>query len=148
MPTTMLSEHFTLAEFTYSQTASREGIDNTPTPEAMTNLERLADVMELIREICGSHPVTVTSGYRSPELNAATGGSSTSAHMVGLGCDFIIPAFGTPLDVCKAIEPHLAELGIDQCIWEYADWIHVGLCTGTPRCQCLTISNSGTSEGF
>ena len=31
MPTTMLSEHFSLAEFTYSQTASREGLDNTPT---------------------------------------------------------------------------------------------------------------------
>ena len=35
MPTEQLSPHFTLAEFTYSQTASRMGLDNTPTPEAL-----------------------------------------------------------------------------------------------------------------
>ena len=79
MPTVQLSPHFTLAEFTYSQTASRQGLDNTPTPEARAHLDRLAYVMEEVRSICDSYPVQITSGYRSPAVNAACGGSSTSA---------------------------------------------------------------------
>jgi hypothetical protein len=150
MPTTQLSPHFTLQEFTYSETASRQGLDNTPTPEAYINLQRTAEVMEEVRRICGSNAVTITSGYRSPEVNAATGGSSTSAHMSGLAADFIIPGYGDPYDVCKAIEPYLSTLDVDQLIWEYGDWVHLGLCplTDEPRCQCLTINNSGTTEGI
>jgi zinc D-Ala-D-Ala carboxypeptidase len=150
MPTTMLSEHFTLAEFTYSETASRQGLDNTPTPEIVENLELLADIMELVRTLCGDNPVTITSGYRSPSVNAAIGGSSTSAHMSGLACDFIIPLFGEPYDVCKIIEPLMDDWAIDQLIWEYGDWVHLGLCAppAEPRCQCLTIDDAGTREGF
>jgi zinc D-Ala-D-Ala carboxypeptidase len=148
MPTVMLSDHFSLQEFLYSETASRQGLNNTPTPEVLANLKQLADIMEQVRSICGDNPVTITSGYRSPEVNAACGGSSTSAHMSGLAADFIIPGFGDPLDVCKAIEPYMETLLIDQVIHEYGDWIHLGLCDGEPRCQCLTITNSGTVEGF
>ena len=150
MPTQQLSPHFTLIEFTYSQTASRMGLDNTPTTEAYVHLQRLADTMEKVRALCGSNPVTITSGYRSPAVNAAVGGSSTSAHMSGLACDFIIPLAGSALDVCRDLEPHMKELGIDQLIHEYGDWVHLGLVSqgADPRCQCLTISNSGTTEGF
>ena len=148
MPTEMLSEHFSLAEFTYSQTASRAGISNTPTPEAHEHLRRLAGIMEEVRELCGGEPVTITSGYRNAEVNALVGGAVNSAHITGLACDFIVPACGTPLEVCQILEPYLDTLGIDQLIHEYGDWIHLGLTTGDPRCQCLTISNSGTTEGF
>jgi zinc D-Ala-D-Ala carboxypeptidase len=148
MPTIMLSPHFTLQEFTYSQTAAREGIPNQPDEAAMENLHRTADVMEKVRSICGDFPVTITSGYRGPQLNAAIGGSSTSAHMFGLAADFIIPGAGDPHAVCKLIEPHMAELGIDQLIWEYEDWVHLGLSSGPPRCQALTINNYGTSTGI
>jgi hypothetical protein len=149
MPTVMLSDHFSYQEMTYSETASREGLSNKPDKAALTNLQRLAEVMEKVRAICGDFPVTITSGYRSPEVNAATGGSSTSAHMYGLACDFIIPGFGDPLDVCQAIEPRMDELEIDQLINEYPEdgWIHLGLSEGEPRCQCLTITNGGTTEG-
>lgn len=150
MPTLKLSPHFTLAEFTYSQTASRMGLDNTPTPEAYKNLELLAGVMEEVRRICGNLPVMITSGYRSPEVNAACGGSTTSAHMSGLAADFHIPEFGTPYDVCKALEAYMEVLSIDQLIWEYGDWVHLGMCVSpyVPRYECLTISNSGTTTGF
>lgn len=148
MPTIKLSEHFTLQEMTYSQTAAREGLNNTPDLKALSNLKLLAGVMEEVRKICGDNPVTVTSGYRSPEVNAATGGSSTSAHMSGLACDFIIPGFDDPLEICRAIEPYMETLKIDQLIHEYNDWVHLGLTEGEPRNQCLTINNSGTSEGF
>ena len=150
MPTVMLSPHFTLQEFTYSETASRMGLDNTPTLEAYINLQRLADTMERVRSICGDNAVTITSGYRAPEVNTACGGSSNSAHMYGLAADFIIPGFGDPYDVCKAIEIYLEPLAVDQLIWEYGDWVHLGLCAypTEPRCQCLTINNSGTTEGI
>jgi hypothetical protein len=149
----MLSENFSLQELTYSETASREGLSNRPDAEALANLKRLADVLEKIRSLCGDNPVTITSGYRSPEVNAAVGGSASSAHMYGLAADLIIPGYGDPIDVCLAIEPHIAEWQIDQTINEYPPdgWIHVGLSEppDAARCQCLTISTSGTTtEGF
>jgi hypothetical protein len=33
-------------------------------------------------------------------------------------------------------------------LWEYGDWIHLGLTDGEPRHQCLTIDETGTHEGF
>jgi zinc D-Ala-D-Ala carboxypeptidase len=149
MPTIMLSPHFSYQELTYSETASREGLSNRPDAAALENLRRLALVLEEVRHICGDNPVTITSGYRAPEVNAACGGSSTSAHMAGLAADFIIPGFGDPIDVCIAIEPYIDVLRVDQLINEYPQdgWIHLGLSEGEPRCQCLTITNAGTTEG-
>jgi hypothetical protein len=42
----MLSEIFTLDEFVFSQTAARLGIDNSPSPEIVANLRRLAQALE------------------------------------------------------------------------------------------------------
>lgn len=150
MTTTQLSPHFTLQEFTISTTASQCGIDNSPTPEAMINLEQLAMVMEEVRKICGGYPVHITSGYRCPELNTACGGASDSAHMSGMACDFIVPDYGEPLDVCLAIEPYMAVLGIDQLIHEYNDWTHLAIAVPVEaaRCETLTINNQGTASGF
>lgn len=146
-----LSPHFTLAEFTASNTATAQGIDNTPDEIIVDRLIDLADMMEKIRTICGSNPVTITSGYRCPELNSAIGGASNSAHLYGCACDFVIPAFGSVLDVCHAIEPHLALLGVDQLIYENASWIHIGRAippSTMPRLQCLTIDARGTRAGI
>jgi len=141
--------HFTLEEFLISDTANQIGVSNYPTWEITRNLEKLALTMELIRSGLGDNPVTVYSGYRSPPVNSAVGGATNSAHLYGLACDFVIPDFGNPLDVCLAIEPHMAFLQIDQLIYEI-DWIHLGLAIdGEPRHQCLTITaNGNTYEGF
>src|SRR4029077_792637 len=150
MPTAMLSEHFSYAELIYSQTASRMGLSNEPDTASYNNLKLLCQVLEEVRRICNSHPVLITSGYRSPEVNAACGGSSTTAPLSGLAAGFHIPEFGDPLTVCQTLEPYIDTLGVDQLIWEYGDWVHLGLCNppATPRCQCLTIDNSGTKTGF
>jgi len=149
MPTVMLSPHFTLDEMTASQTAAREGIPNQPDQVAMGNLVRLTnECMEKIRTILGAKPIIISSGYRGPELNKAIGGSTTSAHMVGLAADFTCPGYGTPLDICHALMPHLNELHIDQLIYEYDSWVHVGMSQGTPRHQTLTINNNGTQSGI
>jgi zinc D-Ala-D-Ala carboxypeptidase len=146
----MLSPHFTLREFTYSQTASRAGIKNIPTLEAFFRIKRTAFVMEMVRACCDDNPVTVTSGYRSPEVNALVNGAENSAHLSGLACDFMIPCYGEPLDVCHAIQPYMRLLKIDQLIHEYGDWVHLGLVPhgSTPRYQCLTIDENGTRDGF
>jgi zinc D-Ala-D-Ala carboxypeptidase len=147
---TQLTPHFTLEEFTDSQTAARKGIPNVPpmgSPER-ANLQRTAEVMETVRIILGNHPILVSSGYRSPAVNAAVGGSKSSAHMSGLAVDFSCPSFGTPLQICKRLEPAMRELGIDQLIHEYETWVHLGLTGGAPRHQALTIDNKGTRSGF
>ena len=120
-----LSPHFTLAELTASTLADRRGIVNAPGPDAVANLRRLAATLEQVREVLG-HPVVVTSGYRSPELNKAIGGSSDSAHMFGRAADFKCPGFGTPLDVCREIVA--AGIRFDQLIHEGA-WVHLGIPT-------------------
>ena len=148
MPATMLTPHFTLEEFIVSQTAARLGLDNTPTDHERNNIQRTAETMEEVRAILGNHPVLISSGYRSPPVNAACGGSSTSAHMSGLAVDFTVPGFGSPLDICRALAPHMADLGIDQMIHEFEGWVHLGLSSGPPRQMALTINNSGTQTGF
>ena len=126
----MLSTHFSLAEFTVTQV---RGIDNTPSPKIVEALQETAGHMELIRSYL-DHPIIVTSGYRSPEVNRRVGGSSTSAHMRGRACDFICPRFGTPLQVAQAIAKSDIRLG--QLIDE-GHWVHCSF-EGPWRKQLLT----------
>jgi hypothetical protein len=143
-----LSPHFTLEEMLYSDTAIAEGIDNSPDAQSMQNLSRVAQVMEQIRHFLGGHSVIISSGYRCPELNAAIGGATSSAHLYGLACDFTIPGFGTPEQICKRLTIGIEHLGIDQLIWEYDSWVHMGLSSGDPRYMALTINDNGTETGF
>lgn len=147
---TLLTPHFTLEEFTDSQTAARAGINNVPSPASRerANLLRTAEVMEKVRALLGDKPVLISSGYRGPKVNAAVGGSKSSAHMSGLAVDFSCPGFGTPRAICHKLHPHMKELGIDQLIHEFNSWVHLGLNDGTPRHMALTIDNKGTRNGF
>jgi hypothetical protein len=147
---TQLTPHFTLEEFTDSQTAARKGIHNVPGAgsQERKNLQRTAETMEEVRTILGDKPILISSGYRSPAVNAAVGGSTSSAHMSGLAVDFSCPGFGTPLAICKALRPHLKALGVDQLIHEYDTWVHLGLTSGAPRHMAMTIDNRGTRTGF
>lgn len=148
-----LSEHFSLEELTITQ--HRE-IDNSPTPEIVVRLSVLAtSFLEPIRAKWGR--LMVTSGYRSPALNAAIGGSSkTSAHMLGCAADLI--PLDKPPDV--DLETHIASmvlwlrdqsgLQFDQAISEINAvghrWLHVGIAVAhPPRRQCLTMHPDPTT---
>jgi hypothetical protein len=137
-----LSPHFTLEEMTASQEAARRGIDNTPSEQIVANLRIMCEKLEAVREFLG-HPMIVSSGYRCPELNAAIGGAPTSAHMTGFAVDFICPAFGLPVDVCRALEK--SGLQYDQLIHEYARWTHLSF-DPQQRRESLTIFKS--SQGY
>jgi hypothetical protein len=130
-----LSPNFSLSDLVRSETAEERGIDNTPPPEIVENLRRLAAGLEKVRALLGSPP-EISSGYRCAALNEAVGGSSTSQHMQGLAVDFECPAFGTPLEIADAIAR--SGLVFDQCILEYGRWVHLSF-SDAPRRRLLTI---------
>src|SRR5437879_12771685 len=101
-----------LSQLTASETAIRKGIANDPTPEQIANLVDLAATLEQVQRLVG--PIHINSAFRSPRLNSAIGGSPTSAHLDGYAADLVAPGFGTPKEVCEAIQ----SLGIsyDQLI--------------------------------
>ena len=86
-----LSEHFTLGEFTKSN--SHPEVYNVPSHEAIQNLKRLCTWLEVLRERyndkygVGEEPIRINSGYRSPQLNRAIGGAVNSNHLTGCAVD-------------------------------------------------------------
>lgn len=123
-----LSPNFALSEFTKSQTASRRLIDNTPGRQEVDALRLLCvKVLEPVRAHF-ERPVVISSGYRSPALNRAIGGSRTSQHCKGEAADFEIPGIS---NVVVARWMH-AYLNYDQLILEFytpgqpnSGWVHV-----------------------
>ena len=135
-----LSANFSLEELTKSQTATRKGIDNTPTPEHQDNLKSLCThVLQPIRDHF-DRVVTVSSGYRSPELCTAIGSKITSQHAKGQAADFEI--FGVSnKELADYINEHL---DYDQLILEYwkesdpnSGWVHCSYTNGNNRKQYL-----------
>ena len=66
-----LSPHFTLEELTHSEVAARNGWDNSPTQEEISNLQRLAYLLEKVKEAVDNKPVMINSGFRSKQVNDA-----------------------------------------------------------------------------
>ena len=116
--------NFWLSEFLHSETATRKGIDNTPTMIALANLETVTGPgLQRIRDILGV-PIVISSGYRSPALNRTIGGSKTSAHMHGLAVDFTAAEYGSPLTIVRRLVEHANLVRADQIIQE-GRWVHV-----------------------
>lgn len=144
-----LSQHFTLDELTVSETAARRGIDNTPPEAVLANLRETARCMEEVRAILGAKPILVTSGYRSPALNAAIGAKDSSAHVLGWAVDFTCPGYGTPLEVARRIAEWAPQINLkyDQLIHEFRRWVHVSF-NPQARSMLLTIDDRGTRRGL
>jgi hypothetical protein len=142
-----LSEHLTLAEVTKSQTATRLGIDNSPTIAHLESLRSVANnIFEPIRNHFGV-PIAVTSGYRSKALNDAIKGSRRSQHCHGQAIDIDADVYGriTNGEIFDYVKNHL---DFDQLIWEFGndphdtnanpDWVHVSYVgDGTNRGEIL-----------
>ena len=130
-----LSEHFTLEEATFSDTAVRQGINNQPDAKQLENMKTAAQGMEKVRALLGKG-IHVNSWLRLPEVNVAVGGSKISSHMDGWAIDFTCAGFGDPLAVCKAIEA--SGIKFDQMIHEYGRWTHISFAPEM-RQQAMTI---------
>ena len=132
-----LSKNFTLSEITKSNTAKRLGIENAPNQKHLNNMQILIrDLIQPMRDALG--PIRVSSGYRSPALNRAIGGSNKSQHCKGQAVDI---QFFKKGEMCnKEIYDWVLKEGIefDQMIneFDYA-WIHISLKDKGNRKQVL-----------
>jgi len=137
-----LSNNFTLTEFEKSQTAIRQGLDNTMPEEHVDNATALCEnVLQKVREHFG--PTTINSGYRGESLNKAVGGSSKSQHCKGQAADIEVPGVAN-YNVAKWIEKNT---DFDQVILEFytlgipdSGWVHVTYNTAGNRKKSLTAS--------
>lgn len=127
--------NFSRSELESSDTAARLRIPNTCPDALLPNLIRMSWALEAARAIVG--PLRVTSGYRSPGLNASVGSKASSAHLAALAAD-VMP-------VRLSLEAAWAALtsdpewmyGIDQLIYESGGNLHIGLAPGSkaPRME-------------
>ena len=147
-----LTENFSLNELTKSQTAERKGIDNTPGTEHQENLKSLCEmILQPIRDHFGQ-VVSVSSGYRSPELCVAIGSSTQSQHAKGEASDFEI--FGiSNKELADYIDQNL---DYDQLILEYwkgedepnSGWVHCSYTNGNNRKQYLRAYKENGSTKY
>ena len=137
-----LTEHFTLSEFVRSDTADRNHIDNTPTPEVIDNLRALClNILEPARVSFGAQ-IYITSGYRCPALNKAVGGKSTSQHLRGEAADLQVRGVDNLRKLYRLIKDH----GVfDQLLYESnrsgVRWIHVSYKSTGNRRQAIDNYN-------
>jgi hypothetical protein len=145
-----LTEHFSLEELTSSETAERNNWDNTPNASEISNLIRLAGMLEQVRSLIGK-PIMINSAFRSKQVNDGVGSKDSSQHRVGCAADIRVPGMN-PDQVCRAIIE--AKLPYDQIIREFYNaetnaggWTHISVPNTkemTPRQQALIIDKSGT----
>lgn len=146
-----LSKNFWLYDYLKSETAERNSeIKNeqfSPSEDVISNLIRVNGLLQRVRDWYGL-PIRVSSGYRSPALNAAVGGAKTSQHLTGMAVDF------EPLDIngreangCdyKKIATWIFDnITFDQMIKEYGtsecpSWLHLSSVVDKNRKQGLEI---------
>lgn len=113
-----LTEHFTLEEMMYSNTALVFNIENRATAQEIHNLYMLCvRVLEPLRKHFGK-PIHINSGFRCKALNEKVGGAPNSYHTKGRAAD--IPWNKAYFDYIKNHLPHT------ELINE-GGWIHVAL---------------------
>ena len=138
---TILTKNFTLEELTH--TDHRE-FSNEPNESETANLQRLAEFLELVKELLGGKPIMVNSAFRSKAVNDAVGSKDSSQHRIGAAADIRVPNM-TPDEVVKAVIA--SDLPFDQVIREFDRWTHISVVshpTDKPRKQALIIDKSGT----
>jgi zinc D-Ala-D-Ala carboxypeptidase len=140
-----LSAHFTMRELTRSDVAVRLGLENIPDADSATALEALCrHVLEPLR-VHIKQPVSINSGFRSPSVNGAVGGASTSQHCRGEAADIEVTGVSN-VDLARMIID--LKLPFDQLILEFykpgdpnSGWVHVShKAGGNNRKEVLTVS--------
>jgi hypothetical protein len=144
----LLSPHFRLVEFTASAAASKHGIDNTPSDEAVENLRALClHTLEPLRNALGQ-PIVITSGYRCRDLNVLlVNHAQKSQHINGQAADFYVDWKGPDDErpshrerLIKAFRQIILDehIHFDQCII-YPSFIHVSYVrSGIPNRRRMT----------
>ena len=148
-----MTPHFSLDEFTASDTAARLNIDNRIPDELRENALKTLQMMERIRFHIDA-PITITSGYRCEALNRAVGSKPTSDHTLAFAVDFKAPKAGKPYDIAKDLAGVIDVIGIGQLILEFATssnggWVHVSLDRPDKAInRIITIDKTGVRAGI
>lgn len=138
-----ISEHFTIEELTFSATATRLNIDNTPTAEHIENLTQLAvNILEPLYKLF-PQSLRITSCYRSRELNRAIGGAVNSQHCWGqaVDCSCRIISIEEFYQWFKS-----QKLPVDQVIQEFDRWVHVSYSPKNRRQFLRAIKENGFTK--
>ena len=122
-----MGREVSLKELLFSETATRLGIDNTPTDQILINLQTL--IHEIINPIINQFgDIKITSGYRSPALCKAIGSSERSQHTSGNAVDCEVLGVANK-ELADWVVNHLE---FDQCILEFwkpeeinSGWVHI-----------------------
>ena len=132
---------------TFSDTAIRKNIDNTPGLKEAINLTNVCNnILQPVRDHFGKS-VRINSGYRSVKLCLAVGSSAKSQHAKGEAADFEINGVSN-YDLAKWVYNNL---DYDQLILEYFDpkgdpnsgWVHCSYkADGTNRKSSIIINKN------
>ena len=138
-----LSEHFTLGEFTKSN--SHPEVYNIPSHEAIANMKRLCQWLEVLRKRYNA-PIIINSGYRSPQLNRKIGGVANSNHLTGCAVDIrvsgmeqLIRYAAILLDYAEESHQDFDELLIEKNRYG-AIWLHFAVRPSGNRRKILFIN--------
>ena len=141
-----LTPHFTLDELTASESAERNGWDNSPNDAELENLKRLADFLEQVKVVLGGKPVMINSAFRSKKVNDSVGSKDTSQHRIGCAADIRVPGM-TPDEVVRKVIA--SGISYDQVIREFDRWTHISIPNSvdtSPRKQALIIDKAGARQ--
>jgi hypothetical protein len=141
-----LTPNFTLDELTASESAERNGWDNSPNDAELENLKRLADFLEQVKVVLGGKPVMINSAFRSKKVNDSVGSKDTSQHRIGCAADIRVPGM-TPDEVVRKIIA--SGISYDQVIREFDRWTHISIPNSvdtSPRKQALIIDKAGARQ--
>lgn len=133
----MSNLNFTISELVKSDTAEKNGINNTPDINSLDNLlELIFYVLQPLRDKL-KKPIVITSGFRSVKVNALVGGVSNSQHLYGQAADITVSGMSTAqlFDFVKN-----SGIEYDQCINEYNSWVHISYNKGHNRKQAFKLS--------
>lgn len=148
----ILSDYFSLEEFTASEMARARGIKNTPGDAEIANMKALCEnVLVPLRRHFGNKAVKILSGYRSPALNKAVKGAPASQHISGQAAD--IRVIGVPnVTVWLWIKDNT---DFDQVIAEKlsrydgaAGWVHVSYDAKKARKDALSFNGKQYLKGL
>lgn len=116
-----LSPHFTYEELIHTT----YNVDNTPTPQAAACLGVLVSKLLEPARISFGHPITISSGFRSPELNDLVKGAKNSQHLTGCAADLQVSSKYNLRDLFDI----LSTMDFDQLLYEHnskgTQWIHI-----------------------
>lgn len=130
MSSNKMSANFSFNEVFYAGSMLGRKNDK-PSSTVVTNMTRTVDVVQKLRDWHGK-PISINSGWRSPEVNKSVNGASNSAHVIGgaLDCSFsgVNKTRTAQKNLAFEVAKYLKSKGIvwDQIIY-YNTFIHVGV---------------------